>query len=361
MNKTGSVMDEASAPKNMGYRFSVVMKYYSRISLISYLVYLAIFCAMELWQMALICVICAALWEMIILINRKECRHVCFIAGIAITTLFSLLSTCFLGWTSGFFYPVMMIFPLIFLDPRMRTAVKVSIALIIGVTVVLINILSWGLVPVWELTRTTLQLLYGLNLIFTVIILSITGHYFEAAAADTERALILANKKLTGLATTDPVTNLVNRRTMMMRIEQERERMERGGKTFVLVMVDVDNFKMVNDEYGHDAGDFVLVSLAEMINISLRKQDEVARWGGDEFLILLPETDSEGGLIVAEKIRSRIVRSPFVYHELDIPVSVTFGVGLCDANIGIGSCIRKADMALYQAKQAGKNRVGLIR
>jgi diguanylate cyclase (GGDEF)-like protein len=165
------------------------------------------------------------------------------------------------------------------------------------------------------------------------------------------------NKRLTNLASTDPVTNLANRRTMLSRINQEKMRLERTGEAFSLIMIDIDNFKVVNDEYGHDAGDFVLVTLAAIINFIIRKQDHVARWGGDEFLVFLPETSVTGARVVAEKIRARILTTPFIYREMDIPVTVTLGVSECDADSGIGNCIRKADIALYAGKQAGKNRV----
>ena len=183
------------------------------------------------------------------------------------------------------------------------------------------------------------------------------GYFFEKRAGEIESSLLLANKRLTNLASTDPVTNLANRRIMLSRIDQEKEKLEQTGEAFTLIMIDIDNFKEINDEYGHDAGDFVLVNLAAIINFIVRKQDQVARWGGDEFLVFLPETGTEGGRVVAEKIRARILTTPFIYHEMDIPVTVTLGVSICDTNIGIGNCIRKADLALYTGKQAGKNRV----
>ncbi|KAF0109971.1 MAG: diguanylate cyclase [Chloroflexi bacterium] len=361
MNRSHQVFEKNGLPQTKNYRFSIVLKNFALISLISFLFFTGIFSWLSLWGMALVCGTCAWLWAVIFLVNRNGLYRISFLFGIIISTTFSLFATYLLGWTSGFFYTTLMIIPLIFLNSKMNQVIKVMIVSMIGGLILLMFMLSSLQTPLWTLEQTTLRWLNTINLIFAVVILSITGHYFETAASDAERALILANKKLTGLATTDPVTNLVNRRTMMSRIEQEKERMERGGKSFTLIMVDIDNFKQVNDEYGHDGGDFVLVNLAEMISLSLRKQDEIARWGGDEFLILLPETDLEGGRIVAEKIRARILRSPFVYREMDIPVTVTFGVGLCDSNVGIGSCIRKADQALYVGKQAGKNRVGIVK
>jgi diguanylate cyclase len=361
VERSHMVLSKSEIPQSNNYRFSIVMESFSVISLVYFFINAAIFTFLSNRSMALDCGVCALLWVGIFLINRKGFHSVPFFCGILISIFFSYLATYFFGWNSGYFFSTVLVIPIVFLNSNLKQPIKKIIAFLIGCLLLFLFFFSWSHQSLWVAEKNILHWLYAMNLVFTITILSVTSHFFEMAASDAERALIVANKKLTGLATTDPVTNLVNRRTMMTRIEQEKERMERGGKPFTLIMIDVDNFKQVNDEYGHDGGDFVLVNLAEMINLSLRKQDVIARWGGDEFLMLLPETELEGGRVVAEKIRSRIIRSPFVYREMDIPVTVTFGVGLCDSNVGIGSCIRKADQALYQGKQAGKNRVGVMK
>jgi diguanylate cyclase (GGDEF)-like protein len=218
-------------------------------------------------------------------------------------------------------------------------------------------VFDWYIPPQIALEAIYLRWSFLINLVWVITSLSVVGYFFEKRAGEIESTLITANKRLTNLAATDPVTNLANRRTMLSRIDQEKLKLEQSGEVFTLIMIDVDNFKAINDEFGHDAGDFVLVTLAAIINFIVRKQDQVARWGGDEFLVFLPETGAEGGRVVAEKIRARILTTPFIYHEVDIPVTVTLGVSVCDTNIGIGNCIRKADLALYTGKQAGKNRV----
>jgi diguanylate cyclase (GGDEF)-like protein len=96
--------------------------------------------------------------------------------------------------------------------------------------------------------------------------------------------------------------------------------------------------------------------MAEKIRYGVRKNDLICRWGGDEFLILLVESDLTNCQLVAEKIRQRVINSPFIYHDVDIPVTITLGVSQCDKNGSVGACIRKADLALYKGKQEGKNR-----
>jgi diguanylate cyclase (GGDEF)-like protein len=201
------------------------------------------------------------------------------------------------------------------------------------------------------------DLCFVINLIAASVMLGVIGYLFGLADSLEEKERLLSSQRMMMMANTDPLTGLINRRIMMTKIQQEKERMDKGGKPFSLIMIDVDNFKQINDEYGHDGGDFVLINLTHMINMCLRKTDLVARWGGDEFLVLLPETTLQNGQLVAEKIKNRIAHTPFIYRETDIPVTVTLGVSECDMFSGITNSIRKADQALLQGKQAGKDQV----
>ena len=167
--------------------------------------------------------------------------------------------------------------------------------------------------------------------------------------------LSIVNEQLKKLATTDPLTNLSNRRDMIDKIEHEQQRFARNGKSFVLIMSDIDDFKHINDKYGHDGGDFVLTSIAYLMKSAVRKQDIVGRWGGEEFLLLLPETDLAGGKALAEKIRKNIYITPYIFSDNKIPVTITFGVTIYDRKMNMDDCIRIADRALYRGKRSGKN------
>ncbi|MCK4654413.1 MAG: GGDEF domain-containing protein [Candidatus Cloacimonetes bacterium] len=185
--------------------------------------------------------------------------------------------------------------------------------------------------------------------------LSKANKQLEKANDDLEKA----NIKLELIAKTDPLTNLSNRRDMIEKIEHEQKRFGRNGKPFILVMSDIDYFKSVNDRYGHDGGDFVLESIAKLMQSVVRKQDIVGRWGGEEFLILLPETDLEGGRALAEKIRKNISITPYVFSDKKIPITMTFGVSVYNKPMDLDLCIKKADEALYKGKKRGKNCVVL--
>jgi len=164
-------------------------------------------------------------------------------------------------------------------------------------------------------------------------------------------------KKLETLARTDQLTGLPNRRDIVERIEYELIRYGRTNKTFSLLMCDIDFFKKINDLYGHEAGDLVLKELALIVQKELRKSDTMSRWGGEEFLILLPETTSQGGVLIGDKIRQLIEDHCFIYNENEIKLSLTIGVCEFEKSMDINSIINNADSALYKGKQQGRNRV----
>jgi len=173
----------------------------------------------------------------------------------------------------------------------------------------------------------------------------------------TNAELSAAYSKMSQLATRDELTGLLNRRSAMERLEIEMVRMGRTWRPFSVIMVDVDDFKTINDTLGHECGDRVLHHLARIMRDALRDQDVAARWGGEEFLLMLPETDMEGAVVAAEKIRQRIARSAVEYDGLPVHVTVTMGVNVYDKPNPINECIRGADEALYLGKQNGKNQV----
>lgn len=173
------------------------------------------------------------------------------------------------------------------------------------------------------------------------------------------RELHDANDRLARAALHDALTGLLNRRGLMERIELERVRSLRSQKPFSIVLGDLDFFKSINDRHGHQAGDAVLEGVGRLMDGTVRKQDAAARWGGEEFMILLPETAASGALVVAEKLRHRIEEHVFEAKGARIPVTMTFGVAEWDSSLSVDACTKRADEALYAGKHAGRNRVVL--
>ncbi len=155
-------------------------------------------------------------------------------------------------------------------------------------------------------------------------------------------------------AITDKLTGLFNRSIIDTLIQVEIERAKRNNKPISILLFDIDHFKKINDTYGHDKGDYALKTIAEIARRTLRKSDYVLRWGGEEFLVILPETDLDGATKVAEKIRSNIEN----YNFKDIgKVTVSIGVTMLKMGEPLNNAIKRVDEALYAAKNKGRNRV----
>ena len=170
-----------------------------------------------------------------------------------------------------------------------------------------------------------------------------------------EENLHKALKTLEILSTTDPLTELDNRRSLIKKISYESYRFERSSNPFVIIICDIDNYKAVNDSYGHNAGDFVLKEISSILKTTLRKQDVVGRWGGDEFLLLLPQTNLKGGKILAEAIRRKVEKKSFQFSDIELRITMTFGLASFRQSETIDECISRADVALYNGKRSGKN------
>lgn len=170
-----------------------------------------------------------------------------------------------------------------------------------------------------------------------------------------------ALEQLEFMAQFDLLTNLPNRRYMLDKMKVEAEKAATCKRTMTIIMADIDNFKSINDTYGHDCGDSVLQYIANILRSLPRSDDVVARWGGEEFLFMLPNTDSSGGVIVAEKIRSKIEHNSFEYDGHFFTVTMTFGVAEYEVKEGLDGTIKKADDALYQGKSMSKNCVVLAK
>lgn len=180
----------------------------------------------------------------------------------------------------------------------------------------------------------------------------------------TQDALKKAYEEMEKLATTDPLTEIANRRAILEIGRQEFLRSKRYKTEFCLFILDVDYFKKINDNYGHDIGDLVLISMVSIVNNSLRKVDKLGRagklgrLGGEEFIIILPETSLESGIKVADRIRLTIEKGSITTPIVTIKLTVSIGLSSYTADDhSISDIMKRADNALYEAKEKGRNQV----
>jgi len=206
---------------------------------------------------------------------------------------------------------------------------------------------------------------YSANAITTCVlaIVYISGffHAFSARSISFHHGMVEANRKLADMAAKDPLTGLYNARAYYGLCDSALHQAQRSGGSFAMLFVDLDHFKRINDQYGHEAGDVVLKAVAQCLRRAVRQSDIVGRIGGEEFSVLLPDTDRDGAMQLAEKLRSDIeALMPDIGTER-LRITASIGVaGRQGAAQSIADVQRLADQAMYEAKRQGRNRVTCI-
>lgn len=199
---------------------------------------------------------------------------------------------------------------------------------------------------------TRLELLYLVRVHgFLVVLLALTMAV-ATMREQLDRSLARA-EAFEELASTDQLTGLANRRAALEVLDRERQAQRRYGRSVALVLADVDHFKWVNDTHGHSVGDRVLVEVAAELARHARDADVVARWGGEEFLLVAPEVDRHGALVLAERCRAAIA----ALHPAGLEITATFGVAELRQDDDLDALLQRADHHLYQGKRAGRDRV----
>lgn len=185
--------------------------------------------------------------------------------------------------------------------------------------------------------------------------LSIVGQSFEEARLsilNLVQELSAKNKELKKLYVTDKLTNLYNRHKLDMALDHEEYRAKRHNQNFGIIIIDLDDFKRVNDVYGHLVGDKVLIATAAILRNNIRKSDILGRWGGEEFLVIVPQTSREDLLELSKKLKEFICNYDF---KLSYNITASFGVSLYEQSLI--TLLKNADDALYESKKQGKNKI----
>ena len=193
------------------------------------------------------------------------------------------------------------------------------------------------------------------SVIFLWAFASIVVTSFGFLLMHTERAEAQSNR----LAITDPLTGTLNRRVFVEFAERELAICRLENAPFSLMMLDLDHFKHVNDNYGHQSGDAVLKRFAEIVQDCLRKEDLLVRYGGEEFCVLLPRLTSERAQLLADRLRAQVAHASFTFSRHSIAITTSIGVSSVERGEkgNVDAILARADEALYRAKQSGRNRV----
>ncbi|TGN39838.1 GGDEF domain-containing protein [Marinobacter confluentis] len=265
--------------------------------------------------------------------------------------LHAAIGISMIGWDAGFHYYLMLFIPALFVSMPLKHSVP-AFTVLWGYYVGL-YLMTWFFEPLQPIAS---EALLALNLFNLTVVFSM----FAYLSFFYLRNVSSAHRKLQQMATTDPLTRLFNRRHMTYLAKKELARFERSGHPVSFIVLDIDHFKTINDQYGHEAGDFVLQEVARVIQEQLRAQDLVARWGGEEFLAILPDTTIDEASVGAERIRKGLLGNQWTTPGGDVlELTVSAGVSEYRPDDDLNAAINRADRALYRGKEGGRNRVEL--
>ncbi|MFC4257544.1 GGDEF domain-containing protein [Marinobacter lacisalsi] len=261
------------------------------------------------------------------------------------------ISTLALGAASGFHYLLLALVPLVYIDPRGDVLTRLTGLLILTGLFVGLDLISTLHDPWFLLREETLLWLRMGNGIICFIGLGTVINVYARSSRQSER-------DLRSMASTDLLTGLRNRRSLtdeaLLLVAERRS----VNHHLAVVLVDLDHFKQLNDRYGHAFGDQVLADTARLMNRTMRPGDSLARWGGEEFLILLTDADLDRAICVAERVRESIAAQTFRSDEGEsLSITATLGVTEWRGNEEFEVCVSRADDALYLGKQNGRDRV----
>lgn len=281
--------------------------------------------------------------------------------SLAEVLIISFFETFCLGPASGFIlYNISMIsaifyFTFVMDDFKKKDYIPLIFSLLCVASYCVSYLLMQIMDPVYLLEEAYwTHVLHIFNVLMTFSVLVLFCLLFTWKIKANHGKLALQNEQLNELAHKDPLTRLMNRRNMDQILQQQMELLKETGQRFSLILGDIDDFKKVNDTYGHDAGDYVLVTVSQIITNSVRKDEAVCRWGGEEILILV-HAPLEPAANTAERIRKNIAEYPFHYEGRDIPLTMTFGVSESIPGYRVEELVQQADEHLYTGKKSGKN------
>ncbi|MDP4078491.1 GGDEF domain-containing protein [Acidovorax sp. A1169] len=281
------------------------------------------------------------------LIQRR--RNTAGISLIWLEVIFhSALGSLLVGWDSGFHYYLLLFIPAVVIANSGHYAVPIVLALLTYYLGLRFACDHWGaLAPLADKGQQVV------NAIHVCIVFGM----FAALAAFYRRTILIAENRLLKQATLDALTGLNNRAHFHTLAGHTLNRTQRTGEPVALLLCDIDHFKQVNDSHGHAMGDRVLVTVAGVLARNLRESDVIARWGGEEFLALMPASPQASAMEVAERIRMAMEQIEMDCQGQPVPLSMSFGVTQVAHGDDLQAAIARADQALYQSKNNGRNRV----
>jgi len=347
-------MQAVSPEAHFDYKMFVIIDRVTYLGISVHILLTGLFYYLGYMNLSLLNIACTVAWVHGRNLNQQGRQPLAILFLSAEVILHTIAAVSTLGWESGFqFY---LIGALIFNIFSGRIKFKEIVALISIFLGVFIGLKVYTSTQVYEHEVSWLMnLMYYNNVVIAVIAMSLVSYYFKEASKDSET-------KIRHIANTDHLTGLLTRRSMSEHVDEKLRRCISNKQNSAVIMADIDFFKKINDTYGHASGDEVLKEVANRLKENLRHHDSVFRWGGEEFMLILPNISMDNAKEVCEGLRADISAAVFMFEQetqqREFHISMTFGIAAYnEENDCIEEAISKADKALYSGKKAGRNRV----
>ncbi len=280
-------------------------------------------------------------------LNRNG-RHIFALGFFCIVLyIYAIIGTIIFAWPAGFQYYLIPLTTLLFLHPNFKN----KYLLVFGIIPCFTFLLLYPFTTQALINQQSLYVfLHAYNAFTVFLALGFINYFFRRDVSHLLKSLDKTSK-------TDMLTGLMNRRSMTLELNRYCNMAERYGNINSLLLIDIDNFKQINDGFGHSAGDAILKQFAKLLTLRLRETDLLARWGGDEFLLLTPFTGLKSATELAELLRETVQKNDFKFEDRILKLSITIGVDELLPQRTLEDSLKKVDKLLYRGKSNRRNQV----
>ncbi len=330
--------------------FSSLMQLIAVLAGVTHAAFVGLFMWAEVRGLALVNVGSLVCYALVLLLARQKKPGAALALTVVEVVGHAIVATFVIGWHTGFHHYVLLAIPVVIMSTLQSLKLKVALVVALVITYLGMDVLLRGRLPPFELALQTANGLHYFN-VFTamLILIAMAGFYYYL--------IDQAQSSLHHLARTDPLTQLSNRLALTESIAHEHRRSCQGESPLSFIIGDLDHFKAINDTHGHEVGDKVLTAVGQAMASAVRDIDHLGRWGGEEFLVVLPDADQASALQIAERLRQRVAAVTVPSGAATLKVSMTFGVSQVTGRESAEQAIARADVALYDGKHGGRNRV----
>ena len=359
MKKLKKLWEYISGETKIALTMKQVVMYLTSVMLCIHIILFILFCCFDVYMMTIINIISILVYIIcLIWLYYEKSPYVVFNLCYTEVILHAMLATFAVGSSCGFLLYMVCMIPIAYYAAyafsNSNRFIKPAVYVFITVIVLTISTYaSWAFKPIYDIGNSFVQTtIYVMNYLLVVITIVAFMSTFLIQIRNLEEVMTRKNQKLEMLSTQDSLTGLATRRC----INDSYKKIMSKNQSYAIILADIDDFKHINDTYGHICGDIVLKSVANVFKESVRECDIVCRWGGEEILVMLPECSKNVATQIAKRVAENVRKIIIISSEgCKVQVTMTFGTASSDEGKDIKDVIKEADDRLYYGKQHGKD------